>query len=88
LITDYIVICVLFLIAGLSYEGDKMCLKEFKGFRYKDVVVSYGFLVEAVGISSVLVYVLLVETIAQVIWIFTCVLCLGILVVEAWKVRK
>ena len=88
MITDYIVICILFIIAGVSYKGDKMCYKEWRGIRYKEFVISYAVPVEIVGISGVLVFVLFVETIARMAWIAMCLLCLGILAYEVAKVRK
>ena len=88
MLSDYIVICVLFIIAGVSYEGDKMCYKDWRGIHYREFVISYAVPVEIVGLSGVLVFVLFVETIARIAWIVMCLLCLGILAYEIAKVRK
>jgi uncharacterized membrane protein YjfL (UPF0719 family) len=87
-ITDYIVMIVLFIIAGVGYEGDVRCYRHWKGIHYKNLVISFAVPVEIVGISGVLVYVLLVDSIAKIAWIAVCVLCLGILAYEIWKVRR
>jgi len=77
----------LLLIAGLGYKGDKMCY-DFRGLHYKDLVISYGALAEAAGLSSVLIYVLVVQSIGQIIWIVICVFSLSILIIELCRVRR
>ncbi len=88
MISDYIVIYTFLIIGGLSYVWDRRCYREWKGIRYKNLVISYAVPIEAVGLSAVLVYVLFVESIARTVWIITCVLSLSILAYEVWKVRR
>jgi uncharacterized membrane protein len=80
-ITDFIVIGFLVLIAGLSHLGDKMCYR-WRGIHYRDLVISYAIPIEGVGVSGVLVFVLSVETGLQMLWIVTCVLALSFLALE------
>jgi hypothetical protein len=87
-ITDYIIILVFLIMACVCYKGDMLCYKEWRGIHYKHLVISYAVPIEIVGLSSVLVFAILVETIAKLVWIFTCILCLSILAIEVWRVRK